>query len=94
MLEIKYSESARNTLSAITEFVGALNTFGAGERWSSRFRKEISKFAKPIKYALCRHKFWSKRKFHCVAIKNWVIIFKIENDSFFIYRIIHASTFR
>lgn len=93
MLEIKYSKSALNTLSAITDFVDAVNTFGAGERWSLRFRKEIAKYAQPIKYQLCRHEFWAKKKFHCIAVKNWIIIFKIEDNTFIVYRIIHSSTF-
>lgn len=93
-MEIKYSIQAKYTISVIANFVDESNTIGAGERWNTRFRKQISKYALPIKYSLCRHKFWAKRKFSCVAVKNWVVVFKIENDIFYVYRIIHASLFR
>ena len=93
-MEVKYSIQAKYTISVIANFVDENNTIGAGERWSLHFRKEIAKYAQPIKYSLCRHEFWAKRKFHCLAIKNWIIIFKIEDDIFYVYRIFHSSTFR
>ena len=93
-MEIKYSIQAKSTISLIANFVDEHNTFGAGERWRIRFLKELSRYALPIKYALCRHKFWANKKYHCVAVKNWIIIFKIEDDIFYVYRIIHAANFR
>lgn len=56
-MEVKYSIQAKYTISVIANFVDENNTIGAGERWSLHFRKEIAKYAQPIKYALCRHKF-------------------------------------
>ena len=86
--------TAHKTIQQIVAYIEDINTEGSGIKWSERFYKEISKYAQPIKYALCRHKFWANKKFHCFALKNWVIIFKIEDDIFYVYRIIHASTFR
>ena len=93
-MKIIIKPSAQKTIQRIAEYVEDLNTEGSGAIWTEKFILQISKYAQPIKYSLCRHKFWAKRKFSCVAVKNWVIIFKIENDTFYIYRIIHASLFR
>lgn len=86
--------TAHKTIQQIVAYIEELNTEGSGIRWSERFYKEISKYAQPIKYALCRHKFWANRNFHCIAVRNWIIIFKIKNDTFIVYRIIHVSTFK
>jgi len=85
---------AQKTIQRIAEYVEDLNTEGAGAIWAEKFILQFSKYAQPIKYALCRHKFWANKKYHCVAVKNWIIIFKIEDDIFYVYRIIHAANFR
>lgn len=93
-MRIIFKPRAQKTIYRIAEYVEDLNTEGAGGIWAEKFILQISKYAQPIKYALCRHKFWASKNFHCVAVKNWIIIFKIEDDIFYVYRIIHASTFR
>jgi len=91
VLKVKYSKSAEKTIEGITDFVEQLNTKGAGERWKERFNRKIHKYAQPISYALCRHLDFALKKYSCVSIENWVIIFKVKNDVFCVYGIIHSS---
>lgn len=91
MLKIRYSVVAENSLLRIAKFVDSVNTNGSGDRWKLKFHKKISKYAMPIQYNLCRHKVYAKQGFSCVAVDDWIIIFKIENDIFYVKQIILGS---
>ncbi|QQR97734.1 MAG: hypothetical protein IPK18_12990 [Sphingobacteriales bacterium] len=91
MLQLKFSKSARETLNSISLFVDNVNTIGAGSKWKDRFIKSITKYAVPVKYALCRHHFLASKEFSCISIGNWIIVFKITDEIFLVDKIIHTS---
>ena len=91
-LQIKYSIIAKNTLSNVARFIETLNTKGSSNIWKNKFFRKVKKYAQPIKYALCRHEIYALSGFSCVAIDNWIIIFKVENNQFNVYQIVLASS--
>jgi len=91
VLKVKYSNSAEKTIEEIADFVEQLNTKGSGERWKERFNNKIYKYAEPIGYSLCRHILFALRNYSCISIGNWIVVFKIINDTFYVYRIINGS---
>jgi hypothetical protein len=62
MLPLKFSKSATETLNSISLFVDTVNTNGAGSKWKDKFIKSVSKYAIPIKYALCKQSFFSIKR--------------------------------
>jgi hypothetical protein len=92
-MRIIIKNQAQKTLLKIAEFVEDLNTQGSREIWIKQFLIAISKYAKPIQYAPCKYIFWASKGYKCISVKKWIIIFKIENNEFIIYRIIHANNF-
>ena len=91
-MQVKYSTLAKYTLSNVARFIETLNTKGSGNKWKNKFFRKVRKYAQPITYALCRHKIYSESGFSCVAIDNWIIVFKIENNQFNVYQIVLASS--
>jgi hypothetical protein len=87
MLPLKFSKSATETLNSISLFVDSVNTNGAGSKWKDKFIKSVSKYAIPIKYALCKQSFLASKGFSCISIVNWVVVFKIKNDIFYVDKI-------
>ncbi|MCB0507263.1 MAG: hypothetical protein KDD21_03070 [Bacteroidetes bacterium] len=91
MLQLKFSKSARETLNNISLFIDGANTFGAGSKWKDRFIKSIEKYAHPIQYPLCRHTFLAAKGFSCISVGNWVIVFNIKDNTFYVNKIILGS---
>lgn len=91
-MQIEYSALAKRTITNVSMFVEQTNTKGSGSRWKNRFLKKIKKYAQPIKYALCRHEIYAASGYSCVAIDNWIIIFKVEDNQFNVYQIVLASS--
>ena len=91
-MQVKYSSLARKTLTDVARFIETLNTKGSGNRWKNKFFLKVKKYAQPIKYALCRHKIYAESGFSCVAIDNWIVVFKIESNQFNVYQIVLASS--
>ncbi len=89
---VKYSILAQNTLTDVARFIENINTKGSGNKWKNKFFIKVRKYAQPIKYALCRHVIYAVSVFSCVAIDNWIIIFKIEGNHFNVYQIVLASS--
>lgn len=92
MLTVNYSVLANSLLYKVADYLDSINTFGSGERWLISFHEKVKKYAQPIKYALCRHEIYAASGFSCVAIDNWIVIFKIENNQFNVYQIVLASS--
>ncbi|MFN8283099.1 MAG: hypothetical protein U0U67_07770 [Chitinophagales bacterium] len=90
-MQVEYSVIARQTIIDIAVFVERMNTKGSGNRWKNKFLKKIKRYAKPIKYALCRHEIYAANGFSCIAIDNWIIVFKTDNTKFNVYQIVLAS---
>jgi len=91
-MQLIIHNEALKTLSSIKEFVDSKNTKGAGARWLKRFRSFVKRFAiSHAQYALCHDTTLAQMSFSCIVYGNWVVVFKIENNSFVIYQIIHGS---
>lgn len=91
-MTVKYSSLSKQTLTGVALFIETLNTKGSGKRWKNKFTSKVRKFAQPIQYAVCRHEIYAFSGFSCVAIDNWMIIFKVEENQFNIYQIVLASS--
>ncbi len=91
-MQVKYSALAKKSLTNVALFVEQTNTKGSGQRWKDRFLKKIKKYTQPIKYALCRHKVYAANDFSCIAIDNWIIIFKTDSKYLYVHQIVLASS--
>ena len=91
MLKVKLSNQAKKQLIAVAGFVEEINTVGSGEKWYRNFRKLLLVYAHPTKYAICRYKKFGVKNYHCITIKNWLVVFTIEDDTFYVRYIIHSS---
>ena len=90
-LPIKLSDTAQATLTSVINYIDSINTIGAGEKWYNRFKKKLLRYTFAKKYPLCRIKDFAVNGYSCISINDWVIIFKIENDTFTIQYIIYGS---
>ncbi len=83
---------AQDTIDEIAEFVDGINTPGAGERWTDRILDFIIEYAKPgVKYTMCHNAGLAQKLLSCIVFNNWVIAFKINEDTLTVYQIIHGS---
>lgn len=91
-MEIEIRAKALKTLDEVANYIDSLNTPDAGSRWLDKFFTRIESYAKPnVSYALCQNVRLAKRSFSCITYNNWVVAFKIVNDKFVIYEIVHGS---
>lgn len=91
-MKIEISEAAIITLKDVADFVESKNTKGAGKRWISRFRKKIKEYAiQNVQYKFCEDQTLFELKYSCLSIASWTVVFNIENKTFKIHQIIHAS---
>jgi hypothetical protein len=91
-MEIEIRVKALKTLDEVANYVESLNTSGAGSRCLDKFFVRVQSYAKPdVSYALCKNLRLAKRNFSCITYNNWVVAFKIANNKFVIYEIIHGS---
>jgi hypothetical protein len=91
-VKIIIEPKAQETISEIAELIDGINTPGAGERWTDRILDFIKDYARPkVQYALCHNIELADELFSCITFNNWVIIFRIEKNSFIVYRVVHSS---
>lgn len=49
----------------------------------------------PEKYAICRHAYYTRRKYRCAVFKkNYVFIYKVVKKQVVIYNVIHSMRLR
>jgi hypothetical protein len=78
--------------SGIADFVESKNTPGSGKRYALKFQKAIKGFAQPnVQYAYCRHVALARLKYCCRRYNDWIVAFKIEDDTLTVYQIVHGS---
>lgn len=83
---------AQETIDEIAEFVDGINTPGAGDRWTDRILDFIIAYAKPgVKYSLCQNANLAQKLLSCIVFNNWIIAFKIDEETLTVYQIIHGS---
>ena len=83
---------AQETISEIAELIDGRNTPGAGERWTDRILDFIKDYSRPkVKYALCHNQDLAAELFSCITFNNWVIVFRIKQNTFIVYQVVHGS---
>ncbi len=91
-MRVAIKADAQNTINEIAELIDGINTPGAGDRWVDRILDFIIDYAQPnVQYALCNSNELAEDLFSCITFNNWVIVFRIEDDMFNVYHIIHGS---
>jgi hypothetical protein len=79
-------------IDTIADFVESKNTKGSGTRYALKFKSAIEKLALPdVQYSLCNHPVLAAYKYSCSHFNDWVIAFRIENDTLVLYEVIHGS---
>jgi hypothetical protein len=91
-VKVTIEPEAQETIEEIAELIDGINTPGAGDRWTDRILDFIKDYAKPrVKYVLCHNKDLAEELFSCITFNNWVIVFRIEKNSFIVYQVVHGS---
>ena len=89
---MKIQPKALKVINAIADFVESKNTPGSGARYALRFKSAIEKLALPdVQHTLCNHAVLASYKYSCSHFNDWVIAFRIENNTLIVYEVIHGS---
>lgn len=94
-IEVIYSSRA---IESITNLALFLSNKGYPET-ATKFCNKLYNFGDslgtlPLKYSICRFKLLSKYRFYCAVFKNWIFIYKIENNQVLIIDIVHSSNLK
>ena len=70
-----------------------MNIAGAGERWVERFVNHIYKYARleNVQWPVCHNQDLAEVGMNCLVYKGWVVVFRIEKNTFVVYQIIHGA---
>lgn len=81
---------AADAISNTADWVDAMNTDGAGDRWFDRAIETIRHAAHTgVKHAICQNEAFAKRKYHCFTYNDkWVVAYKIKGNDFIVYRFV------
>ncbi len=83
---------AEETLFEVAYFVDCINVQGSGDTWSDKFISKLYSYAKPnVRYALCNDEYLASLGLSCINFNDWIAAFKIEDDSFVVYKIVRGS---
>jgi hypothetical protein len=83
-------KQAADTISNTADWVDAMNTDGAGDRWFDRVIEALHHAARTgVKHAICQNETLAKRKYHCFTYNDkWVVVYKIKGNYFIVYRFV------
>jgi hypothetical protein len=91
-VRVKFGEEAKITIYEVSDFIDSINTFGAGERWVTRLTEWVESYAHSnTTYALCNDSYLASLGLSCINFNDWTIAFKIESETFIVYKIIRGS---
>ena len=83
---------AEEALFEISYFIDCMNLPGSGDKWVDKFISNLYSFARPnVRYALCNDDYLASLGLSCVNINDWIVAFKIEDDTFVVHKIIRGS---
>ncbi len=72
-------------------FVEQMNTPESGERWLNKVKTQIRTLSKAkAKYALCNNPSLQKYKYSCFAYSNWIIAFRITDNTLEVCRFVYG----
>ena len=93
-MNIEYKPNALNTIYELAYFIEIKNTKGSGNRFIDKLFDHIEKYALPnVNYALCRYSIFNSLGYSCVFYNDWVIAFKIINNTFIVYEVALGTNF-
>jgi len=93
-VNVAISESALEKINDVAEFIDDINTEGAGDRWVERLFDFIAGYAAlpNVEWQLCKNEALAERGYSCVTYNRiWVIVFKVEENTFKLYDFINGS---
>ena len=92
-MKVSFSESATTKILDVAEFIDGINTPGAGDRWTERLIEFVEGYArlKQVHWHLCRNQNLAEKLYSCLIYKNWIIAFRIEENTFKVYDFILGS---
>lgn len=92
-MRVVFEAEAEEQLYDLVLMVDDLNIAGAGERWLNRFLDFVEDYAREnVQYALCKNRKLARLLYSCITYNDkWVIAFRIEENEFRVYEIIHGS---
>lgn len=85
---------AQRSITEISDFIDAVNTSGAGERWVERMIDSIESFARSaehVTYALCTNEAFASKGLSCFNFNDWIIAFKAIDEVFEVHFIVRGS---
>ena len=83
---------ALNAILSTAIYVEGLNTPGSGDRWADGLKKAITSLARSkAEFAICRNQSLAKHKLRCYSYKDWIIAFRLSENTFEECRFIHDS---
>jgi hypothetical protein len=91
-LEVRITPQALAVIDGVADFVESKNTAGSGARFALKFLSAIAKLALPnVQYTVCNHPVLASFKYSCSHFNDWVIAFKVTENTLTVYEIIHGS---
>lgn len=94
-MEVLFKQNALETLYEIAAFVESKNTKGSGYRFIEKVFEFIADYSNPnVQYQLCKYSKFRQKNYSCIFFHDWVIAFKIENETFIVYEIALGTLFK
>ena len=82
---------AEDALFEIGIWVEERNTPGSGSRFINSFIDKIETYALPaVRYPICKNKILASYGYSCIAINEWVIVFKSDKIEFAVHHILYG----
>lgn len=95
-MNIIVSKKAQNDLNSILEYIAEAGYPERALRYLERLMDFINSLALyKEKYQLCRNKIFNEADFRCAVFENtYVLIYKIEQNTLKIIRVIHGKNLK
>lgn len=93
-MKIVFSSSALEKINDVAEFIDDINTEGAGDRWVERLFQFTATYAQlpNVTWSVCKNLELAEKGYSCITYNNiWVIVFKVEDESFYVYDFINGT---
>ncbi len=96
MLAVVIQKRAENAINKVASYLASIQHPETGERFIEDFFAFCEKRTLlRIKYSLCNNKVLAKHGYSCLTFKGkWVIVFKVTNGQFRVYRFIYGAKLR
>ena len=91
-MEIKYTNNAIISLTALVKFIEENNTKGAGLRWLKKYELHLLHTLKHYAViTLCNNITFYQLQLRCIYYNDWLIAFSVQENSITIEALLHKS---